>query len=191
MNLSDSWPGISPGTAVPVSHREAIRGSHETNLLVWLLPSSFGLPLAGWGKISRKPEAETMRAADDYTETTFSVTKLDDFVPANHPLQPYPDVAERRAQAHGCGVHAHVRERRDKRSSEYCAGEIVSRVAAPGAVPDSQRTRADAADFVQHAVPMACRPGDGRWMTRYGTTRRFSKNRERPMTQWRHRDPVQ
>jgi hypothetical protein len=29
-----------------------------------------------------------MRGADGYTESMFTVTKLDDFVPANHPLWP-------------------------------------------------------------------------------------------------------
>jgi hypothetical protein len=28
-----------------------------------------------------------MRGADGYTETMFTMTKLDDFVPANHPLR--------------------------------------------------------------------------------------------------------
>jgi hypothetical protein len=29
-----------------------------------------------------------MRGADGYTESRFTVAKLDDFVPANHPLRP-------------------------------------------------------------------------------------------------------
>ena len=29
-----------------------------------------------------------MRGADGYTETMFTMAKLDDFVPANHPLRP-------------------------------------------------------------------------------------------------------
>lgn len=55
------------------------------------IPSYAGHPGEREKRRIREPnttETEAMRGADGYTESMFTMSKLDDFVPANHPLRP-------------------------------------------------------------------------------------------------------
>lgn len=90
------------------------------------------------------------------------MARLDNFVPANHPLRPiriWLNDALKRMDP----VFARMYESDAKGGPpEHCPGEADSRVAVAGAVFDSKRTHADGANLLQHAVSLVRRPGDGR-----------------------------
>ncbi len=71
----------------------------------------------------------------------------------------YP--AERRGQAYGRVVCTHIGESREERTSDHRGREAASRAGVEGAVCDSERTHADSANLLQHAVSEICLPFDG------------------------------
>jgi hypothetical protein len=50
-----------------------------------------------------------MRGADSYSESLFTTVKLEDFVPANHPLRPIRTWVNETLWPDGCEVLGHVR----------------------------------------------------------------------------------
>ena len=70
-----------------------------------------------------------MRGADTFTESLFTMRKLEDFVPARHPLREIrappaardPRDGQRGAGEAGADVHRDVRGRGQGRPAEHCA----------------------------------------------------------------------
>lgn len=103
-----------------------------------------------------------MRGADSYTETMFTMARLDDFVPANHPLRP---------------IRIWLNDALKRMDLVFA--RMYESDAVAGAVFDSKRTHADGANLLQHAVSLfrwfvGLAMDDAEWD--HST---FSKNRDR------------
>jgi hypothetical protein len=79
---------------MPKIGRPARLGRHELlmaeSFLNWQAgPSNVGIwvKLASARTVINESEMERMRGADSFTESVFTVLKLDDFVPHDHPLR--------------------------------------------------------------------------------------------------------
>ena len=80
-----------------------------------------------------------MRGADSYNESLFTTVKLEDFVPANHPLRPIRTWVTRRVYEADamwrCFLRPNVRAKRATTAGRQArAGENVPRTARPGLV---------------------------------------------------------
>jgi hypothetical protein len=106
-------------------------------------------------------EMKRMRGADGFTESMFTVLKLDDLVPKDHPLRPIRtwlnDALKRMDD-----VFARMYEADAKGGRPGIAPEkLVRALLLQGAVLDSQRAHVDGTDFLQHAVSLVRRLADG------------------------------
>lgn len=103
-----------------------------------------------------------MRGADGCTESIFTMSRLDDFVRANHPLQPIRlwlnDALTRMDSVFS---RLHESDAKDGRPS-IAPEKLIRALRLQVLYSISQRTHADGANLLQHAVSLVRRTGDGR-----------------------------
>jgi hypothetical protein len=104
-----------------------------------------------------------MRGADGYTETMFTMSRLDDFVPANQPLRPIRlwlnDALKRMEPLFSRMYESDAKAGRPSIAPEKLIRALLLQVLYS---MRSERMLMDGADLLQHAVSPVCRPGDGR-----------------------------
>jgi|GEM_PF-5428834 len=121
-----------------------------------------------------------MRGSDSFSESLFSVHKLDDFIPADHPLRPIRamvNIAQGKMDALFSSMYA-CRHQRWTPQPQHCPREVVTRHAPASVLQRALRTPAHGVNPIQPFVSLVhwAFHGDRIWVPTV-----FTRNSERPI----------